>query len=66
MRVVPPAPLRFRTRGRGCPAVSADGDDSVLGRLVAGAAGEPVMALFVLLLLVMAAGFLVVGLVTFL
>lgn len=44
--------------------MSADGDDSVLRRLAAGAAGEPVMALFVILLLVMAAGFLVVGLLT--
>ncbi|QLG29197.1 hypothetical protein HUG10_17405 [Halorarum halophilum] len=46
--------------------MSADGGGSILGRLAAGAADEPVMALFVLLLLVMAAGFLVVGLVTFL
>lgn len=52
------------THERRRPLVSADGDDSVLRRLAAGAAGEPVMALFVILLLVMAAGFLVVGLLT--
>lgn len=37
-------------------------DDSVARRVVASAADEPVMALFVLVLLCMAVGFLVVGL----
>ena len=46
--------------------MSADRNGSVARRLAAAAADQPVLALFVLLLVAMAAGFLVVGLVTFL
>lgn len=44
--------------------MSADGGP-VARRLMAAAADEPVLALFVLLLLVMAVSFLIIGLVTF-
>jgi len=52
------APASKREYGRD-PIVSGGGDDTIRAKLVAGAVEKPVLGVFVVLMLLMAAGFLV-------